>query len=363
SSKIAEFTKGVKIVNQKKLSGSGNAVLITRDALGKFRGDVVILYGDTPLIRKATLKRLIERHKKTNASCTLLTAKLNNPAGYGRILRDAQNNILRIAEERDAPRFDRVINEVNVGAYCFNSKHLFKALKQVKAENKKKEYYLTDTVSILRKNSLKIESLCTNEEAEALGVNSREELAAAERIVRTRALKKFLAEGVTIIDPFNTYININCDIGRDTIIKPFTVIEENVKIGSRCIIGPFARLRPGTTLADMVAIGNFVELTRSKVGEGTKIKHHSYIGDAIIGREVNIGAGTITANYDGKKKNKTVIKDKADIGSGTIFVAPVVVGKGAVTGAGSVLTKKTVVSDKAVFIGIPARLLRNRRLS
>ena len=360
-SKVAEFAKGAKVVNQKRLLGSGNAVLSTRYVLRKFKGDVVILYGDTPLIRQDTIKRLIKKHKSANASCTLLTARLKDPAGYGRVLRDDEDNILRIVEDREASLFDRVINEVNVGAYCFNSKYLFEALKKVKAENKKKEYYLTDTISILRKRNLKIESLCTDKEVEALGVNSREELAMAERAMHTTALKKFLAAGVTIIDPLNTYINIDCDIGRDTVIKPFTVIEENVKIGSHCVIGPFATLRPGTTLANRVRIGNFVELTRSRVGEGTKIKHHSYIGDAIIGKNVNIGAGTITANYDGKKKNRTVIKDKADIGSGTIFVAPVVVGKSAITGAGSVLTKKTTVSDRAVFIGIPARLLRKKK--
>ncbi len=360
-SKVAELTKGAKVVNQKRLLGSGNAVLSTQRVLRKFKGDIVILYGDTPLIQQDTIKRLIKRHKNTNASCTLLTAKLKDPAGYGRVLRDDEENILRIVEEQEASLFDRVINEVNVGAYCFNLEHLFEALKKVKAENKKKEYYLTDTISILRRRNLKIESLYTNEEAEALGVNSREDLVTAERVMRTTALKKFLEAGVTIIDPLNTYININCDIGRDTVIKPFTIIEENVKIGSHCVIGPFATLRPGTTLADRVVIGNFVELTRSKVGEGTRIKHHSYIGDAIIGKNVNIGAGTITANYDGKKKNRTVIKDKADIGSGTIFVAPVIVGKSAITGAGSVLTRKTMVSDKAVFVGIPSRHLSKKR--
>jgi len=179
--------------------------------------------------------------------------------------------------------------------------------------------------------------------------------------VRNRALKKFLDDGVTIIDPLNTYIDIACTIGRDTVIKPYTIIEKNVKIGANCTIGPFARIRPGTRLSDRVEIGNFVELTRSDIGSGTKIKHHSYVGDAVIGKNVNIGAGTITANYDGKKKNKTIIKDDAFIGSGTIFIAPLTVGKGAITGAGSVLTKKTVVPHNSIVVGVPARILKKKQ--
>lgn len=358
---VVGFAKGVKIITQKILLGSGNAVLSAQDALKKFRGDVVILYGDTPLIRQETLRRLIEQHKSTDAACTLLTTKLKDPTGYGRILRDNYRNIASIIEETDASLKDKVIDEVNIGAYCFNSKELFKALESVDANNKKKEYYLTDIITLLKKKNLKIESIYTDNEEEALGINSREELSRAERIMRDKALKKFFDGGVTIIDPFNTYIDITCTIGKDTVIKPFTIIEENVKIGSNCVIGPFARMRPGTKLSDRVEIGNFVELTRSIIGSGTKIKHHSYIGDSVIGKNVNIGAGTITANYDGKKKNKTVIKDGAFIGSGTIFIAPLTIGKRAITGAGSVLTKKTIVPDDSVVVGVPARILKKKK--
>jgi bifunctional UDP-N-acetylglucosamine pyrophosphorylase/glucosamine-1-phosphate N-acetyltransferase len=348
----------VKLVTQKRLLGSGHAAFSAQDALEKFRGDVVILYGDTPLIRQKTLRRLIEQHKSTDAACTLLTTTLKDPTGYGRILRDDRGDIVRIVEENEISLYDKVINEINIGAYCFDAKNLFEALKGVKADNKKKEYYLTDIVTLLRKRNLKIESIYTDNEEEALGINSREELSKAERIMRDKALKKFFDGGVTIIDPFNIYIDISCTIGKDTVIKPFTIIEENVKIGSNCIIGPFARIRPGTKLSDRVEIGNFVELVRSVIGSGTKIKHHSYIGDSVIGKNVNIGAGTITANYDGKKKNKTVIKDGAFIGSGTIFIAPLTVGKRAITGAGSVLTKKTIVPDDSVVVGVPARILK-----
>jgi len=357
---VARFAKGVKIVTQKRLLGSGNAVLSAKDALKKFRGDVVILYGDTPFIRQQTLNGLIEQHKSKDAACTVLTTRLKDPTGYGRILRDDRGDIVRIVEENELLPNDKVINEINIGAYCFNAENLFEALKGVKTDNKKKEYYLTDIIALLRKKNLKIESIYTDNEEEALGINSREELSRAERIMRDRALKKFLEEGVTIIDPSNTYIDISCAIGKDTVVKPFTIIEENVKIGSNCIIGPFARIRPRTKLSDRVEIGNFVELVRSVISSGTKIKHHSYIGDAIIGKNVNIGAGTITANYDGKKKNKTVIKDSAFIGSGTIFIAPLTVGKRAITGAGSVLTKKTVVPDNSVVVGVPARILRKK---
>lgn len=357
---VAKIAKGAKIVNQKRLLGSANAVMSAKGALKKFEGDVVIIYGDVPLIRQDTIRELVNRHKSTGAACTLLTAKLKDPTGYGRILRDDNNDIVEIVEETALSLYNKVIDEGNVGTYCFNAKNLFDALKEVKRDNRKKEYYLTDVISIMRRKNLKIESLETDNEEEALGINSREELSKAERIIRNRALKKFLEGGVTIVDPFSTYIDSSCVIGKDTVIKPFTVIEENVKIGENCTIGPFTRLRPGTKLSNEVEIGNFVEVTRSNIDSGTKIRHHSYIGDSVIGKDVNIGAGTITANYDGKKKNKTIIKDGAFIGSGTIFVAPVTVGKRAITGAGSVVTKKTKVPDNSIVVGVPARVLRKK---
>lgn len=356
---VAKFCEGAAMtVTQKNLLGSGDAVMTARAVLSKFRGDIVVLYGDTPLIKQATLDELIKTHKKTNASCTFLTAKMKDPAGYGRVLRDDAGNITRIVEEKEASLYDKVIEEVNAGAYCFKSRHLFSALCKINNDNKKGEYYLTDIISVFRRENLKIASVGAESEEEALGINSKEELAKAEKILRDRALKKFLEDGVTIIDPANTYIDISSRIGGDTVIKPYTIIEKDVVIGSGCVIGPFARLRPGTALSDKVEVGNFVELTRCNVGEGTKIKHHTYIGDAVIGKNVNVGAGTITANYDGKNKNKTIIKDGAFIGSGTVFVAPVTVGRGAITGAGSVLTKNTSVPNKAVVVGVPARPLK-----
>ena len=360
---VAKFVKGATLINQTKMLGSADAVIRTEAVLGKFGGDIVILYSDTPLIKEDTIAHLMVRHKETDAVCTLLSAKLKNPTGYGRILRDDEDKIVRIVEEDEASLYDKVIDEINVGAYCFKAKDLFETLKEVKPNNRKNEYYLTDVIAVLRKRGLKVESLTTDNEEEAMGINSKEELAKAERTICDRAIKKLLAKGVTIIDPFNTYISIDCKIEKDTVIKPYTVIEGDVKIGSNCVIGPFATIRGGTNLSNNVEIGNFVELTRSTVGRNTRIKHHSYIGDSIIGKDVNIGAGTITANYDGKNKNKTIIKDGAFIGSGTIFVAPITIGKRAITGAGSVLTKNTKVPDDSLLVGIPARILRKKKFS
>ncbi|MBL7071060.1 MAG: NTP transferase domain-containing protein [Candidatus Omnitrophica bacterium] len=356
---VAKAAKGAaKIINQKKQLGSADAVMSAEAAISKFSGDVIVMYGDIPLIRRETLKQVLLRHKAKGAACTLLTAKLRDPSGYGRVLRDENNEVVSIIEETDLSFNDRAVNETNVGAYCFDGKALFEALKEVKINKNKKEYYLTDVISILKNKGLKIEAFSTKNEDEGMGINSRGELAAAERVARSRVLEKFMDHGVTIEDPSTTYIDPGCVIGADTLIRPFTMIEENVKIGQNCAVGPFARLRAGTRLSDGVEVGNFVEVARSYVGGGTKIKHHSYIGDSVIGKDVNVGAGTITANYDGKNKNKTIIKDGAFIGSGTILVAPVTVGKKAVTGAGAVLTRKTKVPDSSVIVGIPGRILK-----
>jgi len=358
---VRRFVKAAMTAGQKKPLGSADAVMAAKGALAGFGGDVLVLCGDMPLIRRETIQLLINRHKDAGSSCTILTARVKDPSGYGRILRDDDDNITRIVEESEASLYDKVINEINTGAYCFASKDLFEGLRKIKADNKKNEYYLTDIIEVFKKRGLKIASSGTVDEDEALGINSRRELAKAEGVIRERAIDKFLRAGVTIIDPLNTYISADCVIGGDTVIRPYTIIENDVKIGAGCLIGPFARIRSGAELADGVEIGNFVELTRSDIGRGTKIKHHSYIGDSLIGKGVNIGAGTITANYDGKNKNKTVIKDGAFIGSGTIFVAPVTVGKKAVTGAGSVLTKGTKVAEGSVVAGVPARALKSGR--
>jgi len=358
---LKDALKGVKKVKQKKFLGSADAVSQAKSVFKDYKGDILILYGDDPLVKIDTLKTLIDKHKTEGFTLTLLTAVLTNPTGYGRIVRNDNNEIVKIAEEAEASIFEKAIEEINVGAYCVKSKDLFKFLSQVKNNNEKKEYYLTDIISLMNKAGVKIGSVTTPDTDEALGVNSRIELARAEKILSNRACYAYMLEGVTILDPDSTFIKGDVIIGKETMIHPHAIIEDNVKIGRNCIIGPFSRIRNGSILDDNVEIGNFVELARTKVGKNTKIKHFSYLGDAVIGEGVNIGAGTVTANYDGKNKEETHIKDGAFIGSGSILVAPVKIGKNAVTGAGCVVTKNNDVPPNAVVVGVPAAILKKKR--
>ncbi|MFC1667593.1 bifunctional N-acetylglucosamine-1-phosphate uridyltransferase/glucosamine-1-phosphate acetyltransferase [Candidatus Omnitrophota bacterium] len=359
---VKETLKGVKCVTQDKLLGTGDAVLKTKNALLKDNkiDSVLISYGDVPLLTAQTLKQIIDRHASSRSGCTLLTSRLKNPTGYGRILRSGNGRIAKIIEESDASIYEKVIEEINVGVYCFGKHILFEGLEKIKPDNKKKEYYLTDTVEIMAKANTLIDSVSTDTPEEFLGVNTRKDLIQAGQVTRHRILDSIMQRGVTVIDPANTYIEEGVMVEKDTVIYPYTFIEEGVKIGSNCSIGPFARLRSGTTLGDDVAIGNFVEIVRSKVGEHTKIRHQCYIGDTIIGKRVNIGAGTIIANYDGTLKQKTIIENGAFIGTGTILVAPVKIGKNAVTGAGSVVTKHKDVPAHKTVVGIPARILKKK---
>jgi len=356
--------RGIKCITQSELLGTGDAVTRARSALLKDNkiDNVLILYGDTPLLSQETIKKLIEKHVSSNAGATLLTAQFKNPTGYGRVIRSPGNKIVKIVEELDASIYEKVVEEINVGVYCFNKRALFYGLEKIKPDNKKEEYYLTDTIEVLTKSNILVESVSTNDPEEFLGVNTRAELGKAELVMKKRILDKIMDRGVTVIDPNNTYIEQGVDIEKDTVIYPYTFIENDVKIGSNCSIGPFARLRYGTIVGDKVGIGNFVEIVRSSIGQGTKIRHQCYIGDTIIGKNVNIGAGTIVANYDGKEKHKTVIEDNAFIGTGTILIAPVKVGRGAITGAGSVVTRNKNVPAGKTVVGIPARIVdKNRR--
>jgi bifunctional UDP-N-acetylglucosamine pyrophosphorylase/glucosamine-1-phosphate N-acetyltransferase len=360
--KVKEILKAKRIetIIQSRLLGSGDALRQTKKRFSNFKGDLLVVYGDTPLISYQSLQHLIQSHDMHQAACTILTSIFKNPTGFGRIVRSEDNRVIRIVEEQDADTYQKAIAEINVGAYCFKAKELFPALEQIRPDNAKKEYYLTDIIEVLSKKKARIESVSTSDEQEALGVNSRGDISRAHAIINNRNIKNLESSGVTIIDPATTYIYGDIQIARDTIIYPHTVIEGGVKIGKACLIGPFARLRPATVLEDGVHIGNFVEIVRSKVGTGSKIKHHSYIGDAVIGKKVNIGAGTITANYDGKKKNSTLINDGAFIGVGAILIAPVKIGKDAVIGAGSVVTKNKNVPTGVTVAGVPARVLKRR---
>jgi len=357
---VREKLRGVKYLKQNELLGTGDAVLKTKKLLleDKNIDSVLVSYGDTPLLKPETLKKIIERHTSTKSACTLLRAHLKNPTGYGRILRSSNNKIVKIIEELDTSIYEKVIEEINVGVYCFNKNILFEALEEVRPNNRKNEYYLTDVIDILAKAGMVIDSVSTDDPEEFLGVNTRRDLIQAEHVLRRRVIDSIIQDGVRIVDPNNTYIEEGAKIQKDTLIYPYTFIESSVRIGSCCSIGPFVRLRAGTLVDDGVSIGNFVEIVRSRIGKRTKIKHQCYIGDTIIGNNVNIGAGTIVANYDGKRKHKTIIEDNAFIGTGTILIAPVKVGKGAVTGAGSVVTKNKNVPAGKTVVGIPARILK-----
>jgi len=352
---------GVEIAIQKKLLGTADAVKCAYPALRNFKGTVLVLYVDNPLLKKETVKKLLQGHKEAASDVTLLTAGVDKPAGYGRILRDEYSAICGIVEEKDADEFEKEIKEINTGIVCFKSEKLFSALKKVRPANKKKEYYLTDVIGIIHKNNGLAGSVKIEDVSEAQGINSRVDLARANKIQQRRINDGLMKNGVTIVDPESTFINFGSKIGAETVIYPFTVIENNVKIGKRCSVGPFAHLREGTIIDNDVLAGNFLEIVRSTLGSKTFIKHFSYIGDSRIGKSVNIGAGTVTANFDGKNKNFTVIKDNALIGSDTILVAPAKIGKNSVTGAGSVIVKNIPVPDNAIVVGVPARQLKLRK--
>lgn len=346
---------GIKVVLQKRLKGTADAVKEALPLLRSFKGTVLILYGDIPLLKKETIQKLLDYHVKNDLAATILTAKLDKPGSYGRILRDKYCGICGIAEAKDADDFQKDIQEVNTGIICFDKDKLAGALKLIKANNLKKEYYLTDAIGILYKKGCIIDGVRIDDIDESLGINSRSELAKANSIMQKRINEGLMQKGVTILDSDSTFIGYTAEIGADTTIYPFTVIESDVKIGKHCSIGPFIHLRESTRLDDNVVAGNFLEIVRSNISSGTFLKHLGYIGDSRIGRNVNIGAGTVVANFDGKKKNITVIKDGAFIGCDTVLVSPVKIGKRARTGAGAVVTKNKNISDGQTVVGIPAR--------
>ncbi len=350
----------VQVVRQKDQLGSGHAVQQSAKSLLNFNGSVLVLYCDTPLITTATLKKLLENHRAHHTDCTLLSVDSATPKGYGRVKRNSHGRVEKIIEEIDTSEQEKAIREINVGCYVFAAAKLYAALKRIQKNPRKKEYYLTDVIEILSSQG-HVEAVKTEDQQEVLGVNTRLDLSGIQEIMQRRLLEAWMQRGVGIRDPKTTFIDSDVKIGQDTLLLPHTVIEEGSQIGDHCVIGPFARIRGASRIGSGSVIGNFVEIVRSKIGRGTQVKHLSYLGDAQVGDFVNIGAGTITANFDGKAKHKTVIRDRAQIGSGTILVAPVTVGRFAKTGAGAVVTKGTHIQDKSIFVGVPAKELRRVR--
>ncbi|MFO0950861.1 MAG: sugar phosphate nucleotidyltransferase [Isosphaeraceae bacterium] len=351
---------GVLFATQHRQLGTGDAVRSCRELLEGYSGPALVLVGDEPLIRSGPLSDLLERHHAEQAACLLGTAVVPNPTGFGRILRDSAGRFLRIVEERDCNPEEKAIPEVNPSCYVFDLPGLWDALDRLTTSNAQGEYYLTDAPALLQSMGRKVLAQNVLHPDDILGVNTRQHLAEANAIMQARIQDHWMTEGVTIVDPRNTYIDGRATIGQDTIIFPFTVISGPVQVGPNCRIGPFTHLRPGADLESSVELGAFVEVSRSHLAEGARARHHAYLGDAEVGAFVNVGCGAITANFDGKEKHRTRIGENATIGSGAVLVAPVSVGAGATVGANAVVTGGTEVPPGATVAGVPARPIEVR---
>ncbi|ADU28341.1 bifunctional UDP-N-acetylglucosamine diphosphorylase/glucosamine-1-phosphate N-acetyltransferase GlmU [Evansella cellulosilytica] len=361
----------VTYVLQEDQLGTGHAVMQTEPLLMDKEGTTVVLCGDTPLLTSETITALINEHESKGAKATILTAHAPDPTGYGRIIRNSSGVVNKIVEHKDASESERLVKEINTGTYCFDNKFLFSALKSVGNDNVQGEYYLPDVIEILEKQGELIAAYQTPDFNETVGVNDRVALSHAEMYMKQRVNEKLMRAGVTIIDPNNTYVSADVTIGRDTVLHPGTIIKGSSTIGERCHIGPhteivnssignettikqsvvhdsklgnivsvgpFSHIRPDTELGNHVRVGNFVELKKMSMGDGSKASHLSYLGDAKIGSDVNVGCGSITVNYDGKNKFKTIINDGAFIGCNANLIAPVTVGENAFVAAGSTIT-------------------------
>jgi bifunctional UDP-N-acetylglucosamine pyrophosphorylase/glucosamine-1-phosphate N-acetyltransferase len=375
---------------QSEQLGTGHAVMQALPLLEGHAGTVLIVYGDVPFLRPETIETLFAHHREQGAAATILTDLRDDPTGYGRVIRDGRGNVQRIVEETDASPEEREIREINAGMYAIESGALRDALRALEPANAQGEYYLTDAVHALLRGGHTVAAVVASSSEEATGINSRVELAAAEAAMRIVLLEALMLAGVTVIDPQTTYVHAGVRVGRDTVLRPGTSLEGGTAIGDECTIGPqariidtqvghrvtivastvegsvvddgtsigpYSRLRPGTRLGRFVEVGNYAEIKNTTVGNGTKVHHMSYLGDAVVGTGVNIGAGTVTCNFDGRLKHRTVIGDHAFIGSDTMLIAPVTVGEGAVTGAGSVV--KRDIPPGGVAVGVPARVIRH----
>ncbi len=367
---------------QEEQLGTGHAVSCAADALRSFKGTIMILCGDTPLLRASTLVDMVEFHRSNKSSVTVLTAIMNDPYGYGRVIRDGSGQVLRIVEQKDATQEELAVQEINSGIYCMESEFLFSNINSISSDNAQGEFYLTDLISMANRQGVTCLAKSADDTDEIMGVNDRAQLAEAGRILRQRINRNLMFSGVSMIDPDNTYIDHDVAIGPDTTIYPNCRISGGTVIGSDCTIetgstinksrigpgchikancmldnaelheevtvGPMAHLRPGSILHSHVKIGNFVETKKTVMGEGSKASHLSYLGDAEIGQEVNIGCGTITCNYDGVNKFKTIIGDGAFIGSDVQLVAPVTVGANSLVAAGTTVTAEVPENSLAI---------------
>lgn len=335
---IAILGDSVKYAHQEQRLGTGHAVMQAKKYLENQKGKVVIVNADVPILRPETIKELIDKSIENKEYATVLTAIYENPQGYGRVLRDEGGSIKGIIEDKDATDLEKEIKEINSGIYCFDIEELVLALDELKPNNAQNEYYITDVVKIMNDKGLKIGALIIKDNTELLGVNDRKQLAELTNVLKLRINNIHMLNGVTIVDPNNTYIYDDVEIGKDTIIYPNTTIKSNVKIGANCQIGPNAYIREKCRLEDNVKIGSFVEIKNTIVKQGSKVPHLSYMGDCEIGSKVNIGCGTITCNYDGVNKSKTIIGDNVFVGSNTNLVAPVSLGNNSFIAAGSTIT-------------------------
>jgi bifunctional UDP-N-acetylglucosamine pyrophosphorylase/glucosamine-1-phosphate N-acetyltransferase len=349
---------GVQAVDQGKPLGTGHAVQVAMQALGGFDGDVLVTYGDCPLMTSETLQTL--RSVRGDAPCSVLTACPDDPGELGRILRDDDGRFVGIREHKDCSEAERAIDEINAGFYCFDAAALRPALAKLQPNNKQGEYYLTDVIAQFVAAGRDVPTLEAQDTGEVLGVNTLADLAVARLVMQERIVLQHLLNGVIIHDPSTTWIDHGVAIGADTRILPCTVIGTGCVVGRNCEVGPFAHLRAGTVLEDGAEIGNFVEAKNSRVGAGTKAKHLTYLGDATIGKRANIGAGTITANYDGEKKHETLIGDGCFVGSGTVIVAPNELGARSMTAAGAILKHHSKVGADEIWAGVPAKFLKRR---
>ena len=336
---MAVLGDSVKYAKQEEMLGTGHAVMQAKEYLRGKKGKVLVLNGDVPLIRPETLNKLIEKSIENKEYVTLLTAIYDNPTGYGRIVRDEGGNISAIVEEKDTTEEQKEIKEINAGIYCFDIEELLAALEKIQPNNAQGEYYLTDVIQIINEKGLKTGAVIVEDNTEILGINDRIQLEMLTKVLQMRINTEHMKKGVTIEDVNNTYIYDDVEIGMDTVIHPNTTIKSGVVIGEDCEIGPNAYIREGCKLANKVKIGSFVEIKKAIIGEGSKVPHLSYMGDCEIGEHCNIGCGTITCNYDGLHKSKTIIGNHSFIGSNTNLVAPVTLGDETFVAAGSTITE------------------------